>query len=230
MKNTLRLPISLAVLLVGSLPGWCEAQQPDTRGYVVDSVVGFVGSGTAGQCWHNGEWSPALSVAPCDPVAVNAASVSVPAAPVAEVAPAPTPIAVALVAAPMPPQHLNFAADTLFGFDKSVLSPRGMRMLDDLAATLNGATFDSVHVSGYTDRIGSKAYNQKLSLRRAKTVREYLVQQGVAAGSIQARGEGESHPVTTMLDCPAGLRHKLIDCLQADRRVEVEVQGTRIAN
>ncbi len=211
------------------LSGLCMAQAPDTRGYLLDGAGAFVGSATPGQCWHNGAWTPALAVAACDAVLMAAAPVVVPPAPAAEKPVAAAPVVVTPVLIPLPAQRLNFSADALFAFDKSVLSPTGMGMLDDLAKEVSGGTFDAIHVRGYTDRIGTAAYNQKLSLRRATAVSDYLVSKGVAAGSIDAYGEGESQPLTTLAECPGGKRTVLIECLRRDRRVEVDVQGTKAA-
>jgi OOP family OmpA-OmpF porin len=195
---------------------------------LLDGSGGFVGTSTPGECWHNGQWTPALALSPCDKVVVAAAPVMPPAP-----APAEAPPQVLAVATPvlMPllAQRLNFSADALFGFDKSALGANGMAMLDGLAVQLNGSTFDAIYIRGYTDRIGSKAYNQKLSLRRATAVSDYLVSKGVTPASIQAYGEGESNPITTLADCPGGKRATLVDCLQRDRRVEVDVQGTKAA-
>jgi OOP family OmpA-OmpF porin len=217
----LGLPLAL-------LSGLCMAQAPDTRGYLLDGAGGFVGSGTPGQCWHNGAWTPALAVAPCDGVIVAAAPVVV--VPPAEAAPAPATAVAKPVLIPLPAQRLNFSADALFGFDKSALNDTGKSMLDDLAVEVSGGTFEAIHVRGYTDRIGTKAYNQKLSLRRATAVSDYLVSKGVAPGSIDAYGEGESQPLTTLAECPGGKRAVLIACLQRDRRVEVDVQGTKASS
>lgn len=223
-----RAPLVVGLALAMS-SGLGLAQVPDTRGYLLDGAGSFVGSATPGQCWRNGAWTPALAVAPCDAVIMAAAPVVVPAPAPAPVEPARAapPTAPALI--PMPAQRLNFSADALFGFDQSVLGPNGTAMLDGLAVELSGSTFDAIHVRGYTDRIGSTAYNQKLSLRRATAVSDYLVSKGVAPASIQAYGEGESNPLTALADCPGGKRAALIACLQRDRRVEVDVQGTKAA-
>lgn len=223
MGRATRLALCIPLALLSSLS---VAQTPDTRGYLLDGAGGFVGSGTPGQCWHTGQWTPALAVAPCDAVLVAAAPVAVVQP---EPAPPPAPAVATPVLMPLPAQRLNFSADALFGFDQSVLGANGMAMLDGLAVELHGSSFDAIHVRGYTDRIGRTAYNQKLSLRRATAVSDYLVSKGVAPGSIQAYGEGESNPLTTLAECPGGKRVALIACLQRDRRVEVDVQGTKAA-
>jgi OOP family OmpA-OmpF porin len=161
----------------------------------------------------------------------------------AYVAPAPAPVvmapAVVAVAppAPMPapvvmapaPQRVRFEADTLFGFDKATVRPEGKVKLDDFSNQLNGTTYSSITVEGYTDRKGSTAYNQALSTERANSVKDYLVTSGkIDPTKISAVGKGESAPVTKAEDCPDKLsRAQMIICLQPDRRVEVEVSATR---
>lgn len=151
------------------------------------------------------------------------------------VAPAPMPIAVAPPPAPMPPMPMpmptkvTFSSDALFDFDKAALKPGGQQELDKFASDLRGTRFDVVTVTGHTDRIGSRAYNLKLSTRRAETVQNYLVSNaGVAADKIVVRGINGDEPVTKLEDCPGKkVTPALIACLQPDRRVEVEVSGTR---
>ena len=127
------------------------------------------------------------------------------------------------------PTKVTFSADSLFDFDKATVKPAGKQQLDKLAADLRGADFDVITVTGHTDRIGTHAYNMGLSTRRAEAVKAYLVQSaGIPAGKIAARGTDGSDPVTKPGDCKGKKATKaLIACLQPDRRVEVEVSGTR---
>ena len=148
--------------------------------------------------------------------------------------PAPAPVVMAAPAAPVvmsPPQprRVSFAADSLFGFDQSSVRPEGKSNLDKFARELQGTQYDTIMVEGHTDRIGSNAYNQKLSEKRAEAVRAYLVGTGgLAAAKIRAVGKGASSPVTKAEDCKGKqATPKLIACLQPDRRVDVEVTGTR---
>ena len=122
----------------------------------------------------------------------------------------------------------TLSADALFAFDKSGLSdikPHGREALDTLAAKLAGfdAKSEHIHVIGYTDRLGTATYNQKLSERRAATVRDYLVGKGVQSGHIDAVGRGKADPVVT---CHDRQRSKLIACLAPNRRVVITVDGT----
>ncbi len=156
------------------------------------------------------------------------------------VAAAPTP-APAVVASPRPtpppappppppaPTRVTFSADSLFDFDSAVIKPAGRVELDKLAADLRGVDFDNIQVVGHTDRIGSTAYNQRLSNERATAVKDYLVMSAIIdASQVTARGVASTQPVTTMAQCGNNLaRPALIVCLAPDRRVEVEVSGTR---
>jgi OOP family OmpA-OmpF porin len=149
-------------------------------------------------------------------------------------APAPQPVVVTPPPPPPPPAarvptKVVFSADSLFDFDQQDVKPAGKVALDKFAADLKGTSFDTVSVTGHTDRIGSAAYNQKLSTRRAEAVKAYLIEPaGIPAGKIVAKGTSGSDPVTKPGECKGVKANaKLIACLQPDRRVEVEVSGTR---
>jgi len=124
---------------------------------------------------------------------------------------------------------VTFSADSLFDFGKATVRPAGKQTLDKFAADLKGANFDVITATGHTDRIGSRAANMALSKRRAEAVRTYLVESGgIPANKITAQGKGPSEPVTKPAECKGSTANKqLIACLQPDRRVEVEVSGTR---
>ena len=150
------------------------------------------------------------------------------------VAAAPEPIVVmppAPAAAPVPPMPMKvtFSADSLFDFNKAVIKPEGKQALDKFSNDLKGTQYGAVQVIGHTDRIGSHAYNLKLSSRRAEAVSAYLVQSGgVPSGKIAAKGVDGADPVTKPGDCKGSKATKaLIACLQPDRRVEVEVSATK---
>jgi OOP family OmpA-OmpF porin len=153
-------------------------------------------------------------------------------APVAAAAPAPAPV---VVVAPVTPavaparRRVSFSADSLFAFDEAVVRPEGRAALDRFAQELKGTLFDVITVEGHTDRLGSEAYNQRLSVRRADAVKAHLVGAGGIDGArISAVGKNESAPVTKPADCRGTTATpQLLACLQPDRRVEVEVVGTR---
>lgn len=168
----------------------------------------------------------------------NRAPAYVAAAPAPYVAPAPAPApmvqAPAPAPAPMPapapvPQRVSMSAESLFGFDASAVKPEGRAELDKFARDLSTANYQTVVVEGHTDRLGSDAYNQKLSEERAMAVKNYLVTNGrLDSSKISAVGKGETMPVTKAEDCKGNSRTAaLVACLQPDRRVDVEVTGTR---
>jgi OOP family OmpA-OmpF porin len=146
-------------------------------------------------------------------------------------APAPAPAVVAAPPPPPPPmrKRVQFSADSLFTFDKATVKPAGRRALDAFASQLVGARLKVITVTGYTDRLGAYAYNMRLSARRAAAVKAYLVRTaGIPDDKIVARGADGSDPVTKPGKC-RGTRPtaNLIACLQPDRRVEVDVEGTQ---
>lgn len=135
--------------------------------------------------------------------------------------PAPAPI----IAPPPPPpapvmKKYTLSASELFGFNSAKLGPNQPK-LDEVAATMNAnADIASVTIVGYTDRIGSNAYNQKLSEQRANSVKAYLQGKGVAESRLTAVGKGEADPVVECKD--EKKRPALIKCLEPNRRVEIE--------
>jgi OOP family OmpA-OmpF porin len=187
--------------------------------YRINDAVGNKGDidlASVGLVYRFGAKTPA-------PVAHEPAPVYVAAAPV------PEPVVVPPPPPPPAPRKVTFAADSLFDFDKSTVKPAGKLELDKLAAEMRGAKIDAVTVTGHTDRIGSHEYNLKLSTRRAEAVQTYLIEsKAIPAEKISARGVNGSDPVTKPDECVgAKATKKLIACLQPDRRVDVEVTGTK---
>jgi OOP family OmpA-OmpF porin len=136
--------------------------------------------------------------------------------------PAPAPAAEQPKPAPEKPkpvaEKVTFAADVLFDFDKSVIKPEGRSKLDDISAKAKGVNLEVVIAIGHADSIGSDAYNQRLSVRRAESVKAYLVSKGVEANRVYTEGKGEKQPVAD---------NKTRDGRAKNRRVEIEVIGTR---
>lgn len=123
-------------------------------------------------------------------------------------------------------EKLTLQAEVLFDFDRGVLKSEGKKIID---AEVTGKMkahpeVELVLIVGHTDRIGDANYNQKLSERRAESVRKYLVSQGIEDNRLHAVGKGESQPVD---DCKGVRGKKLIECLQPNRRVVVEVEVQR---
>jgi OOP family OmpA-OmpF porin len=126
-----------------------------------------------------------------------------------------------------PPQKFTFSEEDLFKFGEADLLPHGKEKLDEMANDLAGAQYETIHVTGYTDRIGSPEYNMRLSLRRADVVKEYLVSKGIPAERIEAEGRGETQPTMGSAECRGKTSAQDVACLQPDRRTEVEVIGMR---
>lgn len=152
------------------------------------------------------------------------------------VAPAPEPVVVAAAPAEPPPApapkpwvKVKLEADSLFGFDQDTLQADGKQALDKLIMELQSVNIDAIQVTGHTDRLGSKAYNDKLSTRRAEAVKNYLVQTGgIPASKVSAIGVGASQPETQPNECKGSrATQALITCLRVDRRVEVDVAGSQ---
>ena len=137
--------------------------------------------------------------------------------------PPPPPVQEVKPAAPEPKpkpvaEKVTFAADVLFDFDKSVIKPEGKSKLDDLSNKVRGINLEVVIAIGHADSIGSDAYNQKLSVRRAESVKAYLVSKGIEPNRIYTEGKGEKQPVAD---------NKTREGRAKNRRVEIEVIGTR---
>ncbi len=138
-------------------------------------------------------------------------------------APAPKPVEPPKPAPAKPaPQPVKAAitiqAEALFDFDKSVLKPEGKKSLDEAIAKLKSIDVEMIIATGHTDSVGTDAYNQKLSERRATTVKEYLVSQGIAAAKVTTLGKGETQPVAT---------NKTAEGRAKNRRVDIEFKGVQ---
>lgn len=147
-----------------------------------------------------------------------------PAAP--PVAPVPAP-----VPAPTPQRmKVSFNADVLFGFDRSSISPAGHRAMDKFANEIRGVDYEQIIIVGHTDRIGNPAYNEKLSLLRANAVKSYLVSRHAApAHKIMTISKGSTEPLTEAGACKGVSTSAAVRaCLESDRRVDLEVSGTRV--
>jgi OOP family OmpA-OmpF porin len=139
-----------------------------------------------------------------------------------ETTPAPAPVVVPPPAPPPAPlmRKYTLSASELFAFNSAKLGPNQPK-LDEVASVMNAnSDIASVTIVGYTDRIGSTQYNQKLSVQRAESVKAYLESKGVSATRLQAVGKGEADPVVECKD--EKKRPALIKCLEPNRRVEIE--------
>jgi len=201
----------------------------ETGRYLIDSGGNVVMSPTAGVCVQTSEWKPGTGVPPCDPEAAKKVAAPTPPPPPPSPATKPAAPAPKPVVAQAAPQKISFAADVLFEFNKATLKTSAVKPLDDVVQLLNGATFSAISVVGHTDRLGRPEYNKKLSQQRARAVADYFVSHGIPADKVRAEGRGETQPTTRAGGCNGLSRAKLITCLQPDRRVDVEVSGTKPA-
>ena len=211
---------SLVLALLAGIGLSAVAQE---RVYLIDQRDVVAKSGF-GLCWRDGYWTPAAAAADkagceCDKDLLPAETC----APKVAAAPA------AAAAAGVKPsgEKITVAADALFDFNKAVLRPAGKAKLDELVSKAKAIKLEVILAVGHTDRIGGDAYNQKLSEKRAAAVKEYLVAKGIEANRVYTEGKGEKQPVTGD-KCKGNAKTKaLIDCLQPDRRVDIEVIGTK---
>jgi OOP family OmpA-OmpF porin len=137
-------------------------------------------------------------------------------------APAPT-------AAPAAPKRcdasVTFQKDETFAFDRYALTPAAKARLDRdaIGRLATCASVEAVVVEGHADRIGSQQYNQKLSERRADSVKAYLVSKGADRNRIETIGMGKTVPAKF---CPdSSKRADLIACLAPNRRAIVSIKG-----
>jgi OOP family OmpA-OmpF porin len=171
------------------------------------NASGDVWKNSSGDCWRDSTWTPATAAPGCGaPVAAPA---------VVAPAPAPAPAPAAPVAAA---SKVTYAADAFFDFNKSVVKPAGKAKLDDLVSKVKGINLEVIIAVGHTDSVGSDAYNQKLSVRRAEAVKAYLVSKGIEKNRIYTEGKGEKQPVASNVTAEGRAKN---------RRVEIEVVGTR---
>ncbi|MDO4696290.1 MAG: DUF561 domain-containing protein [Neisseria sp.] len=213
--------IKLGALIVAALASAnaLAAGEPHTKhGYTVSRESQEVVRNSYGECWKNSffnkETEGRIECGDKDAVA-----------PVAPVAPTYT----------YQDETVALSSKTLFNFDKDNLRPQAVETLNNLAVRLADANVQSVRVEGHTDFMGSEAYNQALSERRANVVANYLVSRGVPAGKISAAGIGESQARMTA-QCEAQVaemgkkvskakkRTALIDCIEPDRRVDIKIR------
>ena len=115
----------------------------------------------------------------------------------------------------------NLSGDFLFDFDKDTLTAKGREVVDNVAQQLKSSGAAKVKIEGYTDRLGSVAYNLDLSNRRANRVKNRLIEQGVNA-EFEAIGHGKANQVKAC----AGMKGQAEkDCLRPNRRVIISASG-----
>jgi len=169
----------------------------------------------SGQCVRAGFFTPELASPDCDSGLVARS------APVgAATPPAPLPPGQSIPQVIPAPQRVTYKADSFFDFDQSLLNTAGQRALRDLVANSKGIRLEQILVEGHTDSVGPRDYNQKLSERRAQSVKSFLVKEGLPENKIRAEGQGELQPVAT---------NTTKEGRAQNRRVTIEVIGSKTA-
>ena len=236
IKNRILSGLNLSAAALMMTAGLASAQV-DRGAYLITTTGEAVRAAGYGVCVRSSNWTPAQATEQCDPElmprkapapAVKPVAKPVPAAPAAKPAPEMKP-----AAKPVKPGTTPFSerVDVPFEFAKADLTADGRTALDQLFKELKKGpvTMNVVIVTGHTDKIGSAAYNKKLSEARAQVVRDYLVNTGgLDSKLIFWEGVGPRQPVNVTKFCDAKMNRKqLIDCLAPNRRTTVEVTGTR---
>lgn len=219
--KTSKIVLTALAMACLTLAGIASANETDKYGYLTDTR-GNVVRNAYNECWKTGYWTPAMAIPECDANLKQDEPKVAEAAPARAAEPVPGPDKAAFAA-------ITLQAETLFDFDKSFIRAEGKKTLDDevVAKMKQYPQVEVVLVTGYTDRIGTDAYNQKLSERRAAAVKAYLVAQGIENNRLETAARGEADPVVSCADIKgkaSGKNRKLVECLQPNRRVMVEVR------
>jgi OOP family OmpA-OmpF porin len=217
-KHSLLAALAAAISLGASL---AQAQTATDRVYVIDSR-GEVAKSGFGLCWRTGYWTPAAAAN--DPAGCACDKDLLPKE---KCEPKKAADDAGRGKGGLVGDKITLAADALFDFNKATLRPEGKQKLDELVTKAKGIKLEVIIAVGHADRIGTDAYNQKLSEKRAAAVKTYLVSKGIEANRVYTEGKGKKQPVTKADQCKGPKSAKIIACLQPDRRVDIEVIGTK---
>ena len=219
-KNSIMAVLAATLGLCASL---AQAQGTSTnRVYVIDGR-GEVATTNFGLCVRTNFWTPAAAA--MDPAGCKCDKDLIPKE-VCEPKVAAAPAAPTTTGTKPAGEKITVAADALFDFNNATLRPEGMKKLDEVVAKSQKLVLEVVIAVGHADRIGSAAYNQKLSEKRAAAVKDYVVKKGIPANRVYTEGKGSKQPVTKPDQCKGAKSAKVIACLQPDRRVDIEIIGT----
>jgi len=196
-----KIALTAALAMAMGISATVQAH-PENEGYANDSAQ-TVWKNSAGECWQHGFWKTENKTEACG---AEAAAAPAP-------APAPAPVMkMAMVDAEE--KHIVY-----FDFDSS--------QVNDVSAIVNYvgtlAKLGSIELKGYTDRIGSNAYNDALSQRRVEAVDAALAASGINTAKTVTYSYGEANPVKACTDTGASLK----SCLADNRRVEVTINGQK---
>ena len=204
--------LACKLLLVGL--GLTSGMVSAATGYVDESAASIVRTGS-GDCLHTGRWSIPNAIAECDPEIVAMRD-------------KPAEVAAVEVIVRKELKPIRLEADALFAFDSATLTNEGRARLDEALSQLPDRSMlqdKRITITGFTDRLGPEAYNQKLSEQRAQAVHDYLVSKGMRDEVVDARGLGAAQPVVT---CEGKRGNALIDCLAPNRRTEIEFSAMEV--
>ena len=215
MKKLNKVAMMFAVAALATAAGAQTRVTAANGGPTIDNWQNGTGelvwkNGTNELCWRDANWTPATAAAGCDGALVPPAPAAATPAPAAPARPAAPPAVAA--------SKVTFAADAFFDFDKSVLKPEGRAKLTDLVSKIRDVNLEVIIAVGHTDSIGSDAYNQRLSVRRAEAVKAFLVSKGIERNRVYTEGKGKKQPVAD---------NRTKEGRAKNRRVEIEVVGTR---
>ena len=205
MKNKLQVGGVITSAIAGLLLSGTALAHPESDDKAGMGYVGSQGTGghyatdSSGNCIRSSFWKPENKTVPCG------------AEPPKKMVKAPP---------PPPPEPVyettTLRSGALFAFDSDALKPAGkeelLRVRDDIRA--KGASVVDIDIVGHTDSVGPEDYNQQLSVRRATTVRDFLVANGANPNLIDVSGMGESSPVADNATAEGRAQN---------RRVEVKV-------
>jgi OOP family OmpA-OmpF porin len=235
MISAFRNTLAGLVVAAAFVPAAALAQDTKNQGYLVDQNYNVVTSSTTGLCWRTSDWTPARAAAAaacqkCTPdLCPKPAPAPTPAA-TPEAKPAPKPAA--KPAAKPEAQNVELKIELQgIAFNKAEMTADNKKELDEFLdkEVKPLTTIGAVIITGHTDRIGSVQYNKKLSERRALGVKDYVVSKGIDQKLIFWEGKGKAQPIPVTKFCENKMKRKqLIECLAPNRRVTVEVVGTKM--
>ena len=215
MNKTVKFSVmALLAATLGLSASFAQAQATNSV-YVIDGR-GQVATNSTGLCWRTGFWTPAAAATDANGCKCDKDLIA------KEIC---EPKGGAAAGTKPAGDKITVAADALFDFNKSTLRPEGKAKIDEVVAKANSLNLEVVIAVGHADRIGSAAYNQKLSEKRAASVKDYVVSKGIPANKVYTEGKGSTQPVTKPDQCKGGKSAKVIACLQPDRRVDIEMIG-----
>ena len=236
MISAFRNTLAGLVVAAAFAPAAAMAQDAKNQGYLLDFNSNVVTSATTGLCVRTSDWTPARAAAAaacqkCTPDLCPKPAATPAPAPAAKPAPKPAEKPAAKPAKPGI-QNVELKIELQgIAFDKVPMTADNKKELDEFLVTEVKplTTIGAVIITGHTDRIGSVQYNKKLSERRALGVKDYVVSKGIDQKLIFWEGKGKAQPIPVTKFCENKMKRKqLIECLAPNRRVTVEVVGTKM--